>query len=92
MSKLRQNIGEVSDLKKARGFKHSPPEFSVIQGPKMSKFMKEGNTSKISTNYTLRQPFKSELTSKPVERSIGFGDTLRLSNLNPTARNPLYES
>jgi len=39
----------------------------------MAKLIKEGHSSKISTNYTVRPGNGSMAPSRPAERSTGFG-------------------
>ena len=39
LTKLRQQIGEVEDLKKASLVKHSPPDFHASAGTRMSNLI-----------------------------------------------------
>jgi hypothetical protein len=39
LKKLRQQIGEVADLKKASRVKHLPPEFHATAGQRMSNLI-----------------------------------------------------
>jgi hypothetical protein len=39
LTKLRQQIGEVEDLKKASLVKHSPPDFHATAGTRMSNLI-----------------------------------------------------